>query len=261
MIALYKYDLCWWGLWCSVHSLHFFAFQTRASIPTVLLPHLPCSLDPYSGQKKGPRFHKVSCLLLSRIMAILLGHLFTISRTYSRIHRQPISIPGTAAREVVNQNIYSRDLSAVPGESIRKEIRRPPLPKQLTKSYSLLYAVDIIAEKENKGVQLCFWLSYLLCPWKDYDNLELEEHRAIYVTWGVHSRYPNTESEPSWEFPHWYEIRFTTLDPYSVSWLFCLRVYSGSKPAKVKGSLWGQLRQGISKCLENYASQQKGRDY
>lgn len=58
-------------------------------------------------------------------------------------------------------------------------MRPPLLSKQLTKSYSLLYAVDLIAQKENRGVQLCFWLSYLLYPWKDYDILELEEHRAI----------------------------------------------------------------------------------
>ena len=90
--------------------------KTWASVPTVFLPHLPCSLNPYSRQKRGPSFHKVSCLLLSRIMAILLGRLFTISRTCSRIHRQPISIPESAAREAVNQNMYSRDLSGTSGE-------------------------------------------------------------------------------------------------------------------------------------------------
>lgn len=68
-------------------------------------------------------------------------------------------------------------------ESTGREVRPPPTPahlsQQVTKSYSLLYAVDIIAQKENKEVQLCFWFNYLLCPWKDYDILELEEHRAI----------------------------------------------------------------------------------
>lgn len=44
-------------------------------------------------------------------------------------------------------------------ESTGREMRTPPLSKLVTKSYSLLYAVDIIAQKENKEVQLCFWLS------------------------------------------------------------------------------------------------------
>lgn len=65
-------------------------------------------------------------------------------------------------------------------EPIGREIRPPPpLSKQVTKSRSLLYAIDIIAQKENKEVQPCLWFGYLLCPWKDCDIVELEEHRAI----------------------------------------------------------------------------------
>lgn len=68
-------------------------------------------------------------------------------------------------------------------ESTGRKMRPPPPParlsKQVTKSYALLYAADITAQKENKEVHLCFWFNYLLCPWKDYDIPELEQHRAI----------------------------------------------------------------------------------
>ena len=60
-IPLCKYDSPQEGLWGFIYYLHHFAFQTCAS---VVLPHLPCPLNPYSGQKKSPRLHNVSCFLL-----------------------------------------------------------------------------------------------------------------------------------------------------------------------------------------------------
>lgn len=114
-IAPREYDLSQEGLWSFIHCLHRFAFQTCASVPTIVLPRLPCPLSPYSGQKKGPRFHKVSCFLLVKAYGNSTWQSHHHLQTDSRIRRLPISIPESAAREVVDQNIYRRALSEMVG--------------------------------------------------------------------------------------------------------------------------------------------------
>ena len=87
-IPLYKCDSPQEGLRGFIHYLHHFAFQTCAS---VVLPCLPCPLNPYSSQKKNPRFHNVSCFLLVKAYSNSTWQPGHNLQTDSRICTLPIS--------------------------------------------------------------------------------------------------------------------------------------------------------------------------
>ena len=105
-IPLCKYDSPQEGLWGFIYYLHHFAFQTRAS---VVLPHLPCPLNPYSGQKKSPRLRNVSCFLLVKAYSNSIWQPGHNLQTDSRICRLPISATTSLQEKWSIKILYLQD--------------------------------------------------------------------------------------------------------------------------------------------------------